>query len=394
MKSYTFKKIIFNTLFAGIIFSFAYISNASNDIMLYEGDPESYKVIHGDDSTDDISLYFGDSLTHFLKWDADKSIFVFSDNVDFGGNQALNMRIENLNTAPNCEKNESGRLYYNSNDKESYVCNGDKWKQIDEEINGVAPYISNITPSEIKIKETNDIIITGGGFSPNTTVEIPLFTGEINNINIISPTQISIEITPNTEDSGLKDIIITANNIKNTEWTNNEKNILNILNPIILVPEKDGVIWVRKQNVDVSEGQITPSNSDMDWEKGASFESIPANKDFTLSFYPKYMSGKNSEGIGIIGLDNSDPDKSYKTIDYGFFLNDTTLRIYENNKNRGNFGTFDINDNFKIKRVGSIISYYKNDNLIYTSNIPYSGKLVFDTALYRYIGATKINIEY
>lgn len=394
MKSYTLKKIIFNTLSLSLLFSFSYISSASNDIMLYEGDPNSYKVINGNSETEDITLYFGDSLEHFLKWDAGKFIFVFSDNVDFSGNEALNMRIENLSVSPNCQNTDSGRLYYNTNDNESYVCNGDKWKQIDEEINGVAPYISSIIPSEIKIKETSTVIITGGGFSPNTTIEIPSYTGNLENIKILSPTQISLELTPNEEDNGLKDIIITANNIKNIEWENNEKELLNILNPTILIPEKDGVLWVRNENVNLIEGELTPANETNNWDKGASFEYIPENKDFTLSFSPKYMDGKSSEGIAIIGLDNSDPNILYKDIDYGFFFNDTILKIYENNINRGTFGTFDINDNFKIKRVGSVISYYQNDNLIYTSNIPYSGKLVFDTAIYRYLGATNINIEY
>ena len=46
-------------------------------------------------------------------------------------------------------------------------------------------------------------------------------------------------------------------------------------------------------------------------------------------------------------------------------------------------------DKFQITREGEIITYLKNDRVIYTSTTPSTGKLVVDVAIYKKGGSIK-----
>ncbi len=70
------------------------------------------------------------------------------------------------------------------------------------------------------------------------------------------------------------------------------------------------------------------------------------------------------------------------------------MSIYENGVYRGAFGTFVITDTFQIERVGTTITYKKNGTVFYTSTIPSTSQIVFDSSIYRHIGAKNISITY
>ncbi|MCA9383271.1 hypothetical protein KC909_02815 [Candidatus Dojkabacteria bacterium] len=55
----------------------------------------------------------------------------FGANVNFNNNQALGFRIENLASAPTCNSSFNGKLYHNTVDTYSYVCDGSSWQRID-----------------------------------------------------------------------------------------------------------------------------------------------------------------------------------------------------------------------------------------------------------------------
>lgn len=372
------------------------ISLANTDKVIFEGDPESEMILPGDDSADDITLYFGDSLSHFLRWDADRSIFVFSDNVDFGGNQLLDMRIENLATAPLCDSDSPGRLYYNTTENFSYVCNGTVWKQVDEEsVSPVTPYLTTVSPAEINAGEVTTLTIIGGGFSPDTSVSIPGMTGTVGSVTVVSPSEVTVDITADAINDGTFDILIQSNGISNLSWNNNGVGALQITSEIILIPDVDEVIWERELDVVTDEGYFVPATTSATWNRGASFGTVPADEDFVLYFDPVYMPGATTGGYAMIGVDSSDPDHNYASIDYAFFIiNGTQLYVYENGTSRGSVGTISMGDTLSITRENDEIQYVVSGSVVYTSDVPSTGEIVFDSSLYQYIGAENIELVY
>jgi len=89
------------------------------------------------------------------------------------------------------------------------------------------PYISNSILS-VPILSTNIVSITGENFIPTSTVTIPGFDGTINSVNVLSPTNIELNITAGAINTF--DIIISNNGNLNTQWTGNGIGLLHITN--------------------------------------------------------------------------------------------------------------------------------------------------------------------
>ncbi len=368
------------------------------DNIVYEGESEEINII-STNNAGNATLYFGDTLTHFLEWNADKNAFIFSNNVDFGGNQAINMRIEHIANAnvPKCNAENSGRLYYNTDNLDSYVCNGEKWKQIDEEsVSTVVPFIDSVSPQKIEITETTSVRIKGNGFSPQSQLLIPGFNGTIDNFLLVSPSEITVDITPNsTTLDGNYDFIIDNSGKKNTEWTGNGVNIMNMFSTIDVTPGTTNTPWERTVDVITAEGSIFPVDTgSYSFDQGGSFGTVPANTDFSLTFNPKYIAGKSTGGYAYIGLDEFDPDVRQRSIDYAFYFKGDTLEIYENDALKFSYGSYNINDTYKIIRRSNVIDYVINNTIIYTSTINSNSTLLFDTSFSRWIGAENIKLTY
>jgi hypothetical protein len=99
---------------------------------------ENKLTLDADDSGGDITLQFGATLNKYLKWDSVNSYFSFNDDVNLEGNEIKNFRIDNLSSAPPCNSSSRGRMYHNTSNTNSYICNGTGWIQIDSEIRYLA----------------------------------------------------------------------------------------------------------------------------------------------------------------------------------------------------------------------------------------------------------------
>ena len=389
----------------GILSSITLLSGVSTfantpqiDTIVYEGEIDEHIIITAD-NTGNSTLYFGDTLNHFLQWNTDDNAFIFSNNVDFGGNQALNMRIEHIATAniPTCNADNSGRLYYNTDNSESYVCNSSNWKQIDEEtVSTVVPFIDSVSPNTIEITETTSVSIKGKGFAPQSILIIPGFNGVISNFNLISPSEITVDITPdNTTHDGSYDFLIDTAGKKNIEWTGNGINIMNMFSTIDIIPGTPTTPWQRLTDVQIANGSIFPTDTgSYSFDQGGSFGTTPASDDFVLTFNPKYITGKNTGGFAFIGLDAFDPDVKQNSIDYAFYFKGDELQIYENDALKFAYGSYNINDTYKIQRISNIMHYIINNTIIYTSTINSGSPLLFDTSFSRWIGAENIKLTY
>ena len=187
--------IITSLLFSSIIFSSVFAEN----IQIFNQDHKNRIVIQNDIGiSGDSDLFFGSTLSHALSWDNTNNYFIFTDDVNFSGNEIKNVRLENLSTAPICDNSSAGRVYHNISDTFSYVCSNSIWSKIDEEVSVLGgklqPYFYEITPDKISTNETVDLTIIGGNFDEDTV--FTLGSGIlVNSITINSDKQATINVT-------------------------------------------------------------------------------------------------------------------------------------------------------------------------------------------------------
>lgn len=151
------------------ILFFSISSSFADDIIVLEHDDEIEIVISEDYSNP--SLSFGEALDNTLSWDSLDDAFQFSSDVDFGGNEIIDFRLENLDTAPTCDTASKGRGYHNTTTQYSYICTGNSWVIIDNDSTStpvVLPYVYNLSPQAFPLNSTETITITGSNFSPST----------------------------------------------------------------------------------------------------------------------------------------------------------------------------------------------------------------------------------
>lgn len=101
-------------------------------------------TIDQDDTGGNVTLQFGTSLAETLTWDNTNSEFDLSDdlnitgglitsaNIDLNSNQLLEVRTENLGSAPTCNGANAGRTYFNTSGNHTYVCDGTTWQFVND----------------------------------------------------------------------------------------------------------------------------------------------------------------------------------------------------------------------------------------------------------------------
>jgi len=86
----------------------------------------------------------------------------------------------------------------------------------------------------------------------------------------------------------------------------------------------------------------------------------------------------------VIGLSNSATAASNATlgsIDYGLMANGSTISVYENGVNKGDFGT-GSGATLRVERVEGTVIYSKNGESFYVSEVPSTGELAADISLF------------
>ncbi len=73
------------------------------------------------------SLRFGDDTSAALTFNQITDKFSFNRDVDLGGNELQNFRLEQLAAAPTCDAANSGRMYFDTDDNQVYSCDGTSW---------------------------------------------------------------------------------------------------------------------------------------------------------------------------------------------------------------------------------------------------------------------------
>lgn len=88
-------------------------------------------ILDADNTNGDIQVQFGLALSEYLKWNEINARFELSDSLDLLGSELINARVENLAVAPICDAASKGRMYHDTIDDHTYVCDGTNWVQID-----------------------------------------------------------------------------------------------------------------------------------------------------------------------------------------------------------------------------------------------------------------------
>lgn len=114
------------------------------------------------------------------------------------------------------------------------------------------------------------------------------------------------------------------------------------------------------------------------WDSGAiSVAQLKGNGGYTWQV---------GQSIGIVcGLNNNETGPHYQDVNYGFYVEDSRTRIVESGEFKTNFEYFNKETTvFKIERLDTLVYYYLDDTLIYTSLIPSSGVVFLDCSMYHY----------
>lgn len=163
----------------------------------------------------------------------------------------------------------------------------------------------------------------------------------------------------------------------------------------VLVPG-DNANWVNVVGSTVGVGTLTVPNGS-GWNKGASFGTVPAGADFTLS----YNIDPATQPFVMVGMTNQPPgdvDQNWPSIGIKTYHAGASVNVYRGNQFQGQNGTNAGNtlatDLFELRRVGSTISLLKNGVTYHTDNTAWTSAMVFDTSAFRNVSMSNIKLEY
>ncbi|WP_338814233.1 FG-GAP-like repeat-containing protein [Bernardetia sp. Wsw4-3y2] len=91
----------------------------------------------------------------------------------------------------------------------------------------------------------------------------------------------------------------------------------------------------------------------------------------------------NATTSSLIGLSKKENGTAFNSIEYAIYTTSSgKVYVVEKGGNKGDFGSYQTGDGFKIERVGTTIEYSKNGSVFYTSTGVTTQDLVVDAGLY------------
>ncbi|MEP1095925.1 MAG: hypothetical protein ABJG78_12490 [Cyclobacteriaceae bacterium] len=85
----------------------------------------------------------------------------------------------------------------------------------------------------------------------------------------------------------------------------------------------------------------------------------------------------------MVGLSTSNLDANYNTITYVVYLrHNARLHVYETGVHRGDLTNYQVGDVVKVERIGSTVTFLKNNVIFYTSSIPSTTDVLVDAAIH------------
>ncbi len=129
--------------------------------------------------------------------------------------------------------------------------------------------------------------------------------------------------------------------------------------------------------VTVTDNDVIHSASGSGWNVG-----LATKKSFDGDGFVAYEIPQTNKYL-MVGLSNDNTNASYTTIDYAMYnVADGRLYVYESGSSRGQVGTYQVGDMFRVERIGTTVYYKQNGAVIYTSTVPSTGTLLGDVAMH------------
>ena len=160
-----------------------------------------------------------------------------------------------------------------------------------------------------------------------------------------------------------------------------KKNLLIILLLVLgfcpLFSQSYDVEWTNDTGVTIA-GNTLIKTASTGWNAGASSTNVLGSN--TDGWVEISITSKSSFAFGLSLLDLN---LSLSSIEFGLFLTSGgDIRVYESGSYKGKKGVYTVGDKLKIERLGSTITYKKNDVVVYTSTKSSSTQLIVDASLY------------
>jgi alpha-tubulin suppressor-like RCC1 family protein len=135
------------------------------------------------------------------------------------------------------------------------------------------------------------------------------------------------------------------------------------------------LVWRSESGVALLGNTLHKTNTGASWNAGAfSTKAVNSGAAEWISFDVTHR---------MAGLGHTDTDLNYTDIDYGLLTRaNGTVAIYEAGTYRGEYGSYSSGDRFKVEVVSSVVKYYRNGSLLYTSSVTPTLPLSIDTGLY------------
>jgi hypothetical protein len=143
-------------------------------------------------------------------------------------------------------------------------------------------------------------------------------------------------------------------------------------------PPGEPVSWVNVIGASTTAGSLTKTAAS-GWGNAGAASSRALSGDgyaeFTLPASP---------GYAMFGLGNGDSDQGFADVDFAFYTHPGTgrLLVYEKGTSRGSFGAYAAGDTLRVVLASSVVRYYRNGALLYSSLQAPALPLRVDTALY------------
>ena len=135
------------------------------------------------------------------------------------------------------------------------------------------------------------------------------------------------------------------------------------------------VVWRDESNVALLGNTLHRASATAAWNAGAfSTKAINSGSAEWIAFEVTHR---------MAGLGTVDTDLNYTDIDFGLLTRSNgTVGVYESGTFRGDFGTYSSGDRFKVEVASSVVKYYRNGSLLYTSTVTPTLPLHIDAAFY------------
>lgn len=131
---------------------------------------------------DEYSIRFGDNISASILFDRIADKFEINRALDLGGNELQNFNLEALTSAPTCDGVSNGRMYFNTSDGHTYVCDGSSWVRLDSSGSGIT------TNSVEQTTDYNTLVVSSinvlSATSPNRPADKVYIVKTLGNTNL------------------------------------------------------------------------------------------------------------------------------------------------------------------------------------------------------------------